>query len=354
MKRRASCSPLPGSLHGKEKSTTTRGRRPGRDLALAHALGLGRNGAPAAAAAAAAALATAAALAASHKPHRVRRRVRGIARPRSPPPALLGPWSYRLAGLRRIEGKDSPRPQPMKTPRYVTARKSSDSSNFAAWFLPHPPISSCSWITPSERMTLRTLLHLLAFAAVASALLPTARPYTTLIRAFRAGQPLLAEPAAQAQGVDECIVEAENAVELSACADTSTPSSAPTASAGTAESGVAISEESKRSALMGAASRCRSVYPKLRAVPRSKSARWTTTNWCPGPAIRATRHDQGGADRSCGRLLPRTSSEAESTCMADITPNPPHALVRQQRNPLIRLWPGLSNFADRPVVMCIG
>ena len=102
-------------------------------------------------------------------------------------------------------------------------------------------------------MTLRTLAQLLAFAAVASALLATARPYTTPIRAFRAGQPLLAEPAAQAQGVDECIVEAENALELSACADTSTPSSAPTASAGTAESGVAISEESKRSALMGAA-----------------------------------------------------------------------------------------------------
>jgi hypothetical protein len=106
--------------------------------------------------------------------------------------------------------------------------------------------------TASARMTLRTLA-LLAFAAVASALLPMARPYTTPIRAFRAGQPLLAEPAAQAQGVDECIVDAENAQELSACADTSTPSSAPTASAGTADSGVAISEESKRSALMGAA-----------------------------------------------------------------------------------------------------
>ena len=125
----------------------------------------------------------------------------------------------------------------------------------AAWFRGSSPTDFVVLVDyASERMTLRTtLLHLLAFAAVASALLPTARPYTTPIRAFRAGQPLLAEPAAQAQGVDECIVEAENALELSACADTSTPSSAPTASAGTAESGVAISEESKRSALMGAA-----------------------------------------------------------------------------------------------------
>lgn len=101
-------------------------------------------------------------------------------------------------------------------------------------------------------MTLRTLA-LVAFAAVASALLPRAQPYTTPSRAFRAGQPLLAEPAAQAQGVDECIVDAENAIELSACADTSTPSSAPTASAGPTDSGVATSEESKRSALMGGA-----------------------------------------------------------------------------------------------------
>ena len=91
---------------------------------------------------------------------------------------------------------------------------------------------------------------LLAFAAMASALLPTARPYTTPTRASRAGQPLLAEPATQAQGVDECIVDAENAAELSACAD---PSLAPTAGATVADSGVSISAESKRKALMGPA-----------------------------------------------------------------------------------------------------
>ena len=44
-----------------------------------------------------------------------------------------------------------------------------------------------------------------------------------------------------------------------------------------------------------------------------------------------------------------TSSEAESTCCTRHRPptsNPPHALVRQQRNPLVRLWSGLSNFAE--------
>lgn len=102
---------------------------------------------------------------------------------------------------------------------------------------------------------MRSLFLLLAFAAVASALLPTARPYTTPIRASRAGHPLLAEPAAQAQSVDECIVDAENAAELGACADPADPSLAPTAFAGATftESGVSVSTESKRKALMGPA-----------------------------------------------------------------------------------------------------
>jgi hypothetical protein len=97
-------------------------------------------------------------------------------------------------------------------------------------------------------MKMRSLSLFLAFAAVASGLLPTARPYTTPIRASRAGQPLLAEPATQAQGLDECIVDAENAAELSACADPA----APTASAAPS-SGVTVSAESKRKALMGPA-----------------------------------------------------------------------------------------------------
>ena len=102
---------------------------------------------------------------------------------------------------------------------------------------------------------MRSLFLVLAFAAVASALLPTARPHTSPIRASRAGQSLLAEPAAQAQSVDECIVDAENAAELGACADPADPSLAPTAFAGATftESGVSVSTESKRKALMGPA-----------------------------------------------------------------------------------------------------
>ena len=107
-------------------------------------------------------------------------------------------------------------------------------------------------------MIMRTQpLVLLAFAALASALLPTARPYTytTPTRSSRTGQPLLAEPSAQAQSIDECVVDAENAAELSACADPADPSLAPTAFPGATfkAASTAVSAESKRKALMGPA-----------------------------------------------------------------------------------------------------
>ena len=105
-------------------------------------------------------------------------------------------------------------------------------------------------------MRVHFVAALVAFASLASALLPAARPYNSPIRASsRAGQPLLAEPSAQAQSVDECIVDAENAAELGACADPADPSLAPTAFAGAtfADAPTAVSAESKRKALMGPA-----------------------------------------------------------------------------------------------------
>ena len=101
----------------------------------------------------------------------------------------------------------------------------------------------------------------LALVPLASALLPSFRFPSGCLHAapirvpFRAGQPLLAEPSAKKQTVDECIVEAENAAELSACADPADPSLSPRPFAGATfkDAPATVTPESKRSALMGPA-----------------------------------------------------------------------------------------------------
>ena len=158
--------------------------------------------------------------------------------PRSPPPAFTA--ALGAAGM-------------YWPPATGKAIATSTKPNILSSSLPSPPLCFVGNLIQRVMSRSMSITLLLAFAAVASALLPTARPYTTPTRASRAGQPLLAEPATQAQGVDECIVDAENAAELSACADPADPSLAPTAGATVTGSGVSVSAESKRKALMGPA-----------------------------------------------------------------------------------------------------
>ena len=61
------------------------------------------------------------------------------------------------------------------------------------------------------------------------------------------------------------------------------------------------------------------------------------------------------ADRSCGRLLPRTSSEAESTCIAALDIAQPSARPDETAaKPAGRVMARAEHFAERPVVVGIG